>query len=157
MKGDLLGGVERQVLEGVDREENGLVASHPGIDFAFHVSLSMNQWPEGKSPPHCVQNGGFVAIFEKDHVIGQFTQRRPLYSPSILLGSYDRAIFAPSRDGGALGRFLQCTDAPSITTHTGTQPSASSAIHTHWRRPSAFSASVRRHSGLSHDRESVSL
>lgn len=49
MKGDLLGGIERQGLEGIDREENGLVASHPGIDFAFHVSLSMNHWIEERA------------------------------------------------------------------------------------------------------------
>lgn len=49
MKGDLLGGIERQGLEGIDREENGLVASHPGIDFAFHVSLAMNHWIAGRA------------------------------------------------------------------------------------------------------------
>ena len=49
MNVDLFGCVEGKRLEGIDREENGVITAHPSVDFVFQIALSSDEGNRNKN------------------------------------------------------------------------------------------------------------
>ena len=126
---DLLGRVQRQLLEGIHGQQDGLVAADPGVDLVLQIALPARErrlW----QLLHRVQDRRLVRVLQQHHVVRQLAQRRPVHLALARRAHHITSVLAVPRHLVALQRLL-CITLTTSSHHTHRRPARVAVTHPH--------------------------